>query len=342
MNLYTKLLSKWVRFVKSLHNQGLRKKVDASKKVKQSIAYQDQPKLTLIVQFFNKRQNIKSLLAGLRAIAATEIIVIDDGSADGSFEEWLGYLDRPNDFLLRCNDLFEVRTYDRAISMARGEFVCLLQDDDIPPLNDTWVQQALSLFARFPDLLILGGRDGLDLLIPDPVQPGEEPEYRMSGDVAGCPGVNKHRVYHTPRYRDNAGIPFMFAMSVNRAPTFIRRKEFLDIGGIDQSFAPFQCDDDDACIRAWLAGYTVGLYACPFERNIGIGGMRLFNSDRVVKQAEINSQKIYATYFTEIDSGHLQRLVDRANEALLQSTDLESANSEPANSEPANSKSAVR
>lgn len=320
MNLHTKLLRKWSRFVKSSNNQGLKQKVEAARTLKQSFLYEDKPTLTLIVQFFNKRQNIKALIAGLRATAANEIIVIDDGSADGSYEEWMGYLNRPNDFLLRCNDLFEVRTYDRAISMARGEFVCLLQDDDIPPLNPAWVDNALALFKRFPDLLILGGRDGLDLLIPDPVKPGEQPEYQMVGDVAGCPGANKHRVYHTPRYSDESGIPFMFAMSVNRAPTFIRRQAFLDLGGIDQTFAPFQCDDDDACIRAWLAGYKVGLYTCLFERDIGTGGMRLFNSDRVAKQAEINSKKIYSTYFTEIDSGHLQSLVDRANEALLQDT----------------------
>ena len=313
-----KLVRKWLQLANQRHQQKIQKKVTGSKTSEPSSIYTSSPKISLIVQFFNKKPNIKSIINALRLTSAEELIVIGDGSSDGSYEEWMEYLDRRNDFLLRCNDLFEVRTYERAIGMAKGEFVCLLQDDDIPPYNNTWVEQALSLFEALPSLLILGGREGLDFLTPDPVNPNEEPTYKRIGDISTRPGLFKKRIYGAPHYIEpQSGLPFMFATSVNRAPTFLRRKPFLELGGINQDYAPFQCDDDEASVRAWLARYQVGLYPCPFVRNVGEGGMRIFNSERVDKQTAINSKKFYEAYAPIIASGELQNMIDRANQQLI-------------------------
>jgi glycosyltransferase involved in cell wall biosynthesis len=325
MDLASRISGKWSRTIKSLSrlsklkgNQELQSKIAESRQVKKDYLYTDNPRVTIIWQFFNKRQNIKKIIEHLRLTSAEEIIVIDDGSIDGSYEDWMNYLNRPNDFLVRCNDLFEVRTYDRALRMARGEFVCLLQDDDIPPPNNFWVEQALTLFDIFPELIILGGRDGMDLLLPESVDTSEQQEYRRIGDILECPGVHKVRMYGPPHYLEPlSGIPFMFTMTVNRAPTFLRRSRFLEMGGINQKYAPFQFDDDDACIRAWLAGYKAGFYTTSFSRNFDVGGMTLFNSERIKKQIAINAKQLYADYSTHIASSYLQNLVDTANRCLV-------------------------
>lgn len=318
MKLVSKGVNKLSRFNAFIRNLQLQKKVDEARRLRESLQYNGNPQISIILQFFNKRQNIKKIIERLRLTSAEEIIVIDDGSIDGSYKEWIKYLNRPNDFLLHCNDLFEVRTYDRAIRMAKGEYICLLQDDDIPPPNNDWVEQAIKLFDAFPKLLILGGKGGLDILIPDPVEPNTPPEYKIVGDIAGCPGVNKYRIYEDPIYLDpSSGIKFMFTVFVNRAPTFLRRDAFLELGGINQEYAPFQCDDVDACIRAWLAGYQVGFYPCPFLRDVGRGGMRAFNSKIVPQQAATNWQKIYSAYSQYITNGDLQSCANSANKALI-------------------------
>jgi len=317
-SLKSKLLRKWLKLVNQRHDQKIHKKVTSDPTSEPNSIYTTSPKVSLIVQFFNKKPNIRSIITALRLTSAEELIVIDDGSSDNSYEDWIKYLDRRNDFLLRCNDLFEVRTYDRAIRMAKGEIVCLLQDDDLPPYNNTWVEQALTLFTNLPDLLILGGREGLDFLTPDPVNPHEEPNYQRIGDIGTWPGLFKNHIYNTPRYIEpKSGIPFMFATSVNRSPTFLRRQPFLEIGGINQDYAPFQFDDDEVSVRAWLAGYKVGLYTCPFVRNVAAGGMRIFNTERVKKQSVINGTKFYEAYGSIIASGELQNMIDRANQQLL-------------------------
>jgi glycosyltransferase involved in cell wall biosynthesis len=231
MDLQSKIVRKLSNIVKYRHLKKVQNKVEKSRGSAPKEVYKRNPQISIILQFFNKRPNIKSIIEALRLTTAEEIIIIDDGSIDGSYEDWIKYLDQPNDFLLRCNDLFEVRTYDRAISMARGELICLLQDDDIPPRNNTWIEQALTLFDTLPDLLILGGRSGLDFLMPDPVDPNKPSEYERIGDIGGCPGVNKHRIYDTALYREpTSGIPFMFTSSVNRAPYICKEKTFSGTG----------------------------------------------------------------------------------------------------------------
>lgn len=116
--------------------------LDRSRATRDGHVYCDRPRLSFIVQFFNKRKNIPKLIERLRLALCEELIVIDDGSTDGSLGDWLDHLNGPNDFLLHCNDIHEIRTYDRAMRMARGEFVCLLQDDDLPPASGVWVNEA--------------------------------------------------------------------------------------------------------------------------------------------------------------------------------------------------------
>src|SRR5262249_14575211 len=117
----------------------------------------DHPSLSLILLSFNHRQNIVPILERLRRIPPDELIVCDDGSVDGSEQVWLRRLTQPNDFVVRSNDLHEIRAYNRAVDLARGDIVCVLQDDDIPPEDGTWVAQALGLFERHERLGILGG-----------------------------------------------------------------------------------------------------------------------------------------------------------------------------------------
>jgi len=289
-----------------IHNRILQKRVYNYKKRQQEerYVYRDNPKISFILQFFNKRENIKPIMKALRAVDAEEIIVIDDGSIDGSYKEWLKHLNRPNDFLLRSNNLHEVRVYDRAIRMAKGEFVCLLQDDDIPPENRDWLDQAASLFAAFPILLVLSGRQGCEI---DPTSPN----VPFGAGFAGRGRICMNPVYMEPK----SGIAFMFFMAVNRSPVFLRRKEFQKIGGINQEYAPFQCDDIEASIRAWLAGYQVGFYSAHFKSR-GTSGQSLFNKKKVDEQDSINMNKIYNTYTKELASGYIKELVDKANSCL--------------------------
>jgi len=274
----------------------------------------EKPQITAIVQFFNKRPYLKTLIDRLHNLPIDEIIIIDDGSEDGSIDDMVALLKRKNDFIIRANDLYEVRMYDRAISMARGEFVVLLQDDDLPPKDVKWIRDAISLFQNDPKLLILGGRDGLIIDIPDTVEKHIDTNYSVKGDFAGRPGVNKYQLIRTPRF-NVSNIPFEYVMAINRAPMWIKRKCFMEKIGIDQVFAPFQCDDVDSCIKAWINGYHVGLYSANFT-HMGKSGMQIFNKNKISKQAGKNWKIIYERYGDIIQNQTLHNKVKSLNNAL--------------------------
>jgi hypothetical protein len=93
---------------------------------------------------------------------------------------------------------------------------------------------------------------------------------------------------------------------------WIRRNPFQKLGGIDQVFAPFQCDDADACMRAWMNGWRVGLYSAAFKR-LALRGMELFNAEKISDQAARNWAIVYERYGTSIKDGTLARKISNLN-----------------------------
>jgi len=255
--------------------------------------YIEHPRVTAVLQLFNKRQNIEAIVGALLRSPIQEVIVIDDGSSDGALEVLARMLTGKNHFVIRSNDIFEIRTYSRALDFARGDFVALLQDDDIPPTDGSWVEEALALFDRYPKLAVLGGRDGLSLKVANGNGSGPAMAYDL---------VNHHK-------GQPVRLPFTFVDTVNRAPIILRRAAVQELGGIDNTFAPYQCDDVDLCLRAWKAGLQVGLYATEFVRDVGMGGMRIFNAEQLPEQAKKNWKIIYDRYGNDVGSGFFASVV---------------------------------
>ena len=306
-----KLAKKAFRKIRSFRAQ---KRVKKNRSVNISSPYNENPHISAIIQVFNKGHCIRALLTRLLDFPIDEWIVIDDGSTDQTLIESLPLLTGKNHFLLKSNDLFEVRTYDRALSMARGELAILLQDDDGPPANSTWVRDAQHLFNTDPQLCILGGRDGLEILPPDEPQQNIPPIYTVQGDIAGQAGLNKYRLTRRPNF-SLEGVPFEYVMAINRSPMWVRRKPFMEEIGIDQIFAPFLCDDVDSCLRAWRKGWRVGLYSAGFEKFCE-SGMRVFNAQLLQIQNTKNWPVVYSRHLRNIENNGLRTAMTALNSLL--------------------------
>ncbi len=232
--------------------------------------YRQEPTVTFILQSHDKSLQICHVLPKLRQYEDAEIIVIDDGSKLEHTQRLANALTGANEFLLRANDLFENVTYDRAIRLAGGKYIALMQDDD--DFDGTgWAERAVSLFEQHPKMVILGGKGGLDIIFDDQTR-----QTRGGKPISGS--------------------EFRFVTAVNRAPMWIRRDLFMQhLRHIDFRFAPFQFDDYELCARAWLNGLQVGLYDAGF-RSLTAGGMRLWNNDFTREQCERNSKLLYTLY----------------------------------------------
>src|SRR5581483_306102 len=99
-------------------------------------------KISVVMAAFNAERYvaaaIESILAQTRK--ADEIIVIDDGSTDRTFEVLTRYED--NITLLRQDNTGPAIALNRAISAASGDMLAFLDADDL------WAEEKLSLQAH--------------------------------------------------------------------------------------------------------------------------------------------------------------------------------------------------
>lgn len=182
--------------------------------------YRNEPSVSFVIQSHNKSLQICHILPKLRQYKDAEIIVIDDGSSMEHTKRLTEALTGANEFLLRANDLFENVTYDKALRLANGKYVALMQDDDDFE-NVSWVSEAVALFEKHPKMVILGGKWALNVKF--------HPEQEK-----GC-GTK----------REMSDAKFRFVDAVNRAPMWIRKDLYEQhLHHIDFRFAPFQYDDD--------------------------------------------------------------------------------------------------
>lgn len=285
--------------------------VQARKRERESsgLRYAERPRVSVIIQSFNQVRNIAVLESRLRRTCADELIVCEDGSVDGSHEEWKGRLTRPNDFLLHSNDLHEIRSYDRAIGFARGEIVCLMQDDDRPPANGEWLASALELFARHPRVAVLGGWCGFD-------------DFFATETNTPWSAVGEGRI---DTVEPAIGLPMVFVENVNIGPYLVRRSAYQELGGFDLSFSPpgepgitFEAD---LCYRAWERGWEVALTDIPVKQTDGSegyalpGGTYLWGQVARERNELANKQRLEERYADCLPT--IQSAVTRANRRLV-------------------------
>ncbi|MDR2969760.1 MAG: glycosyltransferase [Tannerellaceae bacterium] len=254
--------------------------------------YKNTPEVSFIVQSHNKSNAVIHIVKELRKFPDAEIVVIDDGSTLEHTRNLASFLIGGNEFMIRANDLYENVMYDKAIRFANGTYVVLLQDDDRIPGTE-WVSRAVNLFRKYPDMVILGGLNGLN------IYPDEENKW-----------------LHVKEYTDRNiyDKEFRFVHSVNRAPMLINKPLYMEhLKHIEFSFAPFQCDDTELCLRAWLAGLKVGRYNAVFD-SLMAGGMRIWNSEFMNSQGRKNHRKLYDMYAPSLD--RVTALVEEANSAI--------------------------
>lgn len=299
--------------LKSLTKKGrLIRKVKARKRFRATLpyTYTDNPVVSLVIQSFNHRDNIKRIVDRLSPTVMDELIVCEDGSVDGSEKIWCQQLIRPNDFLIQSNDLHEIRTYNRAISLARGEFVGVLQDDDIPPENPRWVADVVTLFRKYPKLAVLGcwngwafNFDDFENSIGSPVGPGDH-------------GADRNILFMEPESK----LPFQFVEAVGIGPMFFRRADFEALGGFDLRLSghgePGIWLDYDICLRAWFSGRQVGVYETgAFERHIGGQGTFMFTGSKRSDNYNKNLKHIHHTFADRI--GEVRHRVDELNQGVV-------------------------
>jgi GT2 family glycosyltransferase len=163
---------------------------------------------------------VASLQATLPAGLAHEIILVDDGSTDGT-REWLATLrDPPFRVVLNEHNLGFAAANNRGAAVAHGEFLALLNNDLI--LTPGWLEPMLAAHAR------LGRRAGVVGNV----------QYRVDDgalDHAGIGLTPQGKIEHLRALPKSAG-RLCEVFAVTAACCLVRREDYLAVGGFDEGF----------------------------------------------------------------------------------------------------------
>ena len=239
------------------------------------------PELSVVIVSWNTRELLARCLAALEAErpkVALEVIVVDNGSADGSRE--LAARDFPLTRLVANTDNRGfAAANNQGIAAARGDYVFLLNSDtEVEPGS---LRALLDFAGAHPEAGVVGPQ----LLNPDgSLQPSGGHFPTPLSTFAELLGVD--RLAGRPRYgtRRDYSLPAVVD-EVSGAAMLVRASLLRELGGLDEGFA-WGYEDVDLCRRAKAAGWSVHYLPAARVRHEWGASRRLAPAATVLKAIE--------------------------------------------------------
>ena len=200
-------------------------------------------KVSLIIPSFNGRGLLKRNLPGVVEAAETagnsEVIVVDDGSTDGSRQwledEWQGRVR----LLYNNTQRGFISSVNMGVKRSGGEMVLLLnsdvrvEPDFIAPLVDALDERTFAVSCC--SLTNEGHNEGLSAAF-----------YEDGDLVVVQPGVEMPDTAHDRRCTN---------FHASGGFSLFSRAKWLELGGLNPIYHPFYWEDVDLCFRAWKRGW---------------------------------------------------------------------------------------
>lgn len=203
--------------------------------------------VTLVIPTYNNLKHIKNAYTSIRKYYPTlELILLDDGSSDGTFE-WLTETKSNDDNVVLYQSEERVGhtiLYDVGIDMAKNEIIGIIHADMI--VSENYLENLLKHLDK--GKVVCGTR-----IEPPLHPPGNEKivqNFGMDFDDLDIPAFEEFVTKAQSEY-SNQTSKGMFA------PWILYKEDFQSIGGHDPLFAPFPYEDSDIFQRWILAGYEL-------------------------------------------------------------------------------------
>jgi glycosyltransferase involved in cell wall biosynthesis len=215
---------------------------------------------TVILTVHNKEKTVGTILDGILSNSSnftTTVVVVLDGCTDDSkrvVEESIkARTDRRIALrLIETNDVWETRANNAGMRLAETDYVTIIQDDMLIK-HPAWDHALLDVFSS-RELFAVSGRASHDFSLRN----GQFAPENLSGrefplGIRSLLGraVGRFMLKLRPFWIYRFWGPVAVALAVNRGPLMLRRDLLLQLGYLDEAFAPFELDDLDLCCRAF-------------------------------------------------------------------------------------------
>ena len=202
------------------------------------------PRLSVVTSLYNCLPLTKAMTAALRATLPAgllhEIILVDDGSTDGT-REWLATLGPPFRVVLNAGNLGYAAANNRGAALARGEYLALLNNDLV--LGPGWLGPLLAAHRS------LGERAGVVGNVQTDARTGVVDHAGIHFNHQGKP----EHVRTPPSLWSRRLFPVRRMPAVTGACVLLTTALWRELGGFDEAYVN-GCEDVDLCLRASRAG----------------------------------------------------------------------------------------
>jgi glycosyltransferase involved in cell wall biosynthesis len=189
--------------------------------------------ISIIIPCFNGSRYISRLVSSLRPTldSTIEVIFVDDGSTDGSLEQFQRHM--PEAVLIKQQNAGVGATRNRAIAIARGEFLQLLDVDDTIEAG------------KLPSQLDFARKHSFDVVYSD---------WRM---VIVDGKSEQSEAWMHAKTEVEIVEALLGGWWFPPSAALVRKEAFASIGGCDPTLGN-TCDDFDLWIRLAIAGFRYG------------------------------------------------------------------------------------
>jgi GT2 family glycosyltransferase/glycosyltransferase involved in cell wall biosynthesis/Flp pilus assembly protein TadD len=238
--------------------------------------------VSIIILTFNQLHHTKICLDSIEKHTplSHEIIIVDNGSTDGTVEYLKEYIKTCEHARVIANstNLGFSAGNNQGMAIARGEYILLLNNDTI--VTEGWLSSMISLLEREPKAGIAG-----------PVTNNiSGPQKIKEASYETLEEMEKFASQWTETHK---GQTILYPRVVGFC--LLTRKSVIDlIGCLDERFATGNFEDDDFCIRAAQAGYEARIVMDSFVHHTGsqtFKGAKINYMERMMKNWKLFKEK---------------------------------------------------
>jgi len=261
--------------------------------------------VSFIIPLYNclahTRECVRTLQASLPSNLSYEVILVDDGSSDGT-RGWLTALTAPFRVVLNDRNLGYAAANNRGAAIARGELLCLINNDLI--LNTGWFEPMVDVHRRLPAPGLVGN-------VQRSAASGLIDHTGIFFDHKGKPTHDTFFPFPASIHPGHRLVP-----AVTGACTLVSNELWRKLGGFDEGFINGG-EDVDLCLRARAAGHTnaVALRSTVLHHISASPGRRLRdeeNSRRLTLRWREEIAKLaapaWSQHYLEKELGHARAL----------------------------------
>lgn len=224
--------------------------------------------ISIVIVSYQTREVLRHCLASIGAGDAQEVIVVDNGSTDGSIE--MVATDFPWVKLLgNAENIGYGAAANQAIAASRADYILLLNSDTL--LQTTSAQALRAYLDAHPHVAVVGPRLlNADSSLQASCYPFPSPghlfleESLLARGVARLPGL-RERYLRTWRHDKARRVPWVLG-----AALAMRRTAFEAIGGFDPEYFMYY-EEIDLCYRLRAQGWEV--HFAPVTTIMHLGGV---------------------------------------------------------------------